>query len=209
MSCSLLIIGAGGHGRVTADAAELSGKWGKIAFLDDRYPEINSSGRWPVIGVLEGIATLVNKWSDFVVAIGDNVVRSENQEKLRSLCLNVSTVIHPSAQIASDVMLGDGTVVFANAVINTGSVLGKACVVNTGSTVDHDCQLGNGVHISPGVNLAGNVKVGDRSWVGIGATVINGCTIGNDAMIAAGAVVINNINNGLIVSGVPARELVK
>ena len=204
-----MIIGAGGHGRVVADAAQLSGKWEKVAFLDDRYPGLGSSGRWPVIGALEGNAALVNNWSGCVVAIGDNAVRLENQAKLRSLCLNISTVIHPSAQIASDVVLGEGTVVFANAVINTGSVLGAACIVNTGSTVDHDCLLGDGVHISPGVNLAGNVKVGDRSWVGIGATVIHGCTIGDDVMIAAGAVVTNNIDNGLTVSGIPARELVR
>jgi sugar O-acyltransferase (sialic acid O-acetyltransferase NeuD family) len=209
MTGSLLVIGAGGHGRVVADAAEVSGCWSEIAFLDDRHPGLGSSGRWPVIGTLEGSAALAGNWGDCVVAIGDNTVRLESQAKMRSLGLTVTTVIHPSAQIASDVVLGEGSVVFANAVINTGSVLGSACIVNTGSTVDHDCLLGDGVHISPGVNLAGNVEVGARCWVGIGATVIHGCAIGDGVMIAAGAVVTNNIDSGLTVAGIPARELVR
>jgi sugar O-acyltransferase (sialic acid O-acetyltransferase NeuD family) len=207
MNRSLLIVGAGGHGRVVADAAEVSGCWREIAFLDDRYPGLGSSGRWPVIGTLEGIEALTGNWSDYIVAIGDNAIRLQRQAYIKSLGLNVTTVVHPSAQIASDVMLGEGTVVFANAVINTGSHLGDAVIVNTAATLDHDNLIGSGVHISPGAHLAGGVTVGNRSWIGIGAAVIQGRTVGADVTIGAGGVATRDIADGITAVGVPAMAL--
>jgi sugar O-acyltransferase (sialic acid O-acetyltransferase NeuD family) len=209
MSRSLLIVGAGGHGRVVADAAQLTGQWKKIAFIDDRHLELRRSAHRPVIGAVADLDSLVGKWSELVVAIGDNTKRLEVQQKVRLCGFEIASVLHPSARIAEDIRIGEGTVVFANAVINTGSVLGDSCIVNTAATVDHDNHLGDGVHVSPGVHLAGDVKIGDRSWVGIGAIVIQGCSVGHDVIVGAGAVVTKNIGDDLTVAGVPAREIVK
>jgi len=206
---SILIVGAGGHGRVVADAARLSGQWERIAFVDDRYPELDSAGSWPVIGTVAELGRLASDWGEAVIAVGDNTTRIEMLERVKTCGFDIVSVIHPSAHIAEDVTIGEGTVVFSNAVVNTGSILGNACIVNTAVTVDHDDQIGVGVHLSPGVHLAGDVEIGDRSWIGIGAVVIQGCSVGHDVMVGAGAVVINNINNGLTVVGVPASELVK
>ena len=209
MSRSLLIVGAGGHGRVVADAAQQTGQWKKIAFIDDLYPEFCRSASWPVIGVVADLDNLAGTWSEVVVAIGNNAIRLEVLQNARRYGFKIASVIHPSAQVARDVRIGEGTVVFANVVINIGSVLGDGCIVNTAATVDHDNCLGDGVHISPGVHLAGDVAIGSRSWVGIGVSVIHGCVIGNNVVIGAGAVVTKNIDDGLTVVGIPARELVK
>ena len=209
MSRTLLIIGAGGHGRVVADAAWLTEQWESIAFIDDRYPALQHSARWPVIGAVVDLDNLIGKWSEVVIAIGDNATRLEVQQKIGLSGFEISSVTHPSAQIAEDVTIGKGTVIFANAVINTGSILGDCCIVNTAATIDHDNRLGDGVHISPGVHLAGDVKIASRSWVGIGASVIHGCTIGHDVIVGAGAVVTKDINDELTVVGNPAHEHAK
>ncbi len=47
---SLLILGAGGHGKVVADTAAASGQWERIVFLDDRHPSLEAVLDWPVIG---------------------------------------------------------------------------------------------------------------------------------------------------------------
>jgi len=209
MNRSLLIVGAGGHGRVVADVARSSGQWEKIAFIDDRYPELVSADVWSVIGTVAELDNLVAEWGGAVIAVGDNVVRIEILERVKSCGFDIVSIIHPSAQMAEDVLIGEGTVVFANAVINIGSVLGVSCIVNTAATVDHDNRIGNGVHISPGAHLGGNVVIGARSWVGIGASVIHGCAVGDDVIVGAGAAVTYDIGDGLTVVGVPARELMK
>ncbi len=209
MSRSLLIIGAGGHGRVTADAARLTGQWKKIAFIDDCYPEVNTSANLPIIGGVSELGSLTGTWNEVVVAVGDNTTRLKVLQNTKRLGFTIASVIHPSAQIAEDVTIGKGTVIFANAVINTGSKVGDACIVNTAATLDHNNYLHNGVHISPGTHLAGGVEIGIRSWIGIGASITHGRTIGSDVIVGAGAVVINDIRNGLTVVGVPASELMK
>ena len=65
---SLLIIGAGGHGRVVAEIAVACGyDSGSIAFLDDNSPDAN--------GKVKDMALYAPKFDGVFVAIGDNAVR--------------------------------------------------------------------------------------------------------------------------------------
>lgn len=48
----LILIGAGGHGKVVADIAQAMEKWESIEFLDDQFPELTVRRqkiwhRWP------------------------------------------------------------------------------------------------------------------------------------------------------------------
>jgi sugar O-acyltransferase (sialic acid O-acetyltransferase NeuD family) len=205
----LLIVGAGGHGRVVADAAEATGEWSDIAFVDDKYPAVETSGVWPVIGVLSDLPDLQEYWGSVVIAIGVNKQRLNLQIMAAEMGYSVATIIHPAAEVSGHAEIGDGSVVFANAVVNIGSRVGTSVIVNTAATIDHDVVIGNGVHISPGAHLAGDVVVGDCAWIGIGASVINRLEIGRDAIIGGGASVVDNVEAGLTVVGVPARPISK
>ena len=55
---TLLVIGAGGHGKAVAEAALLSGEWQRIAFVDDRWPELREGFGWPVVADVGGLAAL-------------------------------------------------------------------------------------------------------------------------------------------------------
>ncbi len=203
----LLIVGAGGHGRVVADAAELAGDWARIAFVDDKYPGIKTAGSWSIIGSLPDLEWLRDEWDAAVVAVGDNLTRLKIQKKIHCSGLVMATIIHPSAQVAKYVEIGEGSVIFANAVINTGSKLGKSVIVNTSATIDHDGVVGDGAHISPGAHLAGNVIVDDCAWIGVGASVINNLVIGMGAVVGAGATVISDVAESNTVVGVPAKPI--
>lgn len=205
----LLIIGAGGHGRVVADSADAAGVWSDIAFVDDKYPNIKASGRWSVIGVLADLDVLHEFWGAVVVAIGDNVLRLKLQEKASEIGYFVATIIHPSAVVANDAEIGDGSVIFANAVVNTGCHIGRSVILNTAATIDHDVVIRDGVHVSPGAHLAGDIVVGDCAWIGIGASIINGLEIGQRAIVGAGASVVNDVADDVTVVGVPARPVSK
>jgi UDP-perosamine 4-acetyltransferase len=80
-------------------------------------------------------------------------------------------------------------------------------IVNTGAIVEHDCAIGSHAHIATGAALAGNVRVGEAAHVGIGASVRQGICIGPGAVVGAGAVVVHHVPEGVVVAGVPAREL--
>ena len=193
----LLIIGAGGHGKVVADTAEACGHT-DIAFLDPFWPEHTKNGRWHIIGKptqLDG---------KMFCAVGENDIRASIFKEYH---LNDSPVlIHPSVILSPTVKIGPGALVVAGSVVNADTSIGLGAILNTACTVDHDCMIGEFVHISPGAHLAGGVHVGDGTWIGIGAVVREGVRIGKDVMVAAGAAVVSDIQDGMRVGGVPAYE---
>lgn len=201
----LWILGAGGHGRVVADAARSQGGWLQIVFFDDSAPGGLVAGV-PVAG--DSSAFFLGPRVARIVAIGDNRRRDASTARCLAEGLPLATVVHGRASVSPSSSIGAGSFVAAMAVVGPGARLGRACIVNTSASVDHDCILGDAVHVSPGAHLGGGVQVGHRSWVGIGASVRHGEVIGCDAMVAAGAVVVSAVADNSQVAGVPARPRV-
>lgn len=207
MKEKLLIVGASGHGKVVADIAIKMNIWRDIAFLDDDET-INTCMGIEIIGKTKD-AIIYRAEADFFVAIGDNYVRENIQEELEKKGFSIATLIHPDAVIADDVVLGMGTVIMAGVVINSSSKIGKGCIINTSSSIDHDNVIEDYIHISPGVHLAGTVKIGRNNWIGVGSAVSNNVKICSGCIVGAGAVVVKDITEPGTYIGVPARRLVK
>lgn len=205
MKTKLLIIGAGGHGKVIADIALRMNKWEYIAFLDDGEHVKNLMGI-EIIGKSTDISRYIKDY-DIFVGIGNNAIRENIQEQLESKGASIPVLIHPDAVIGAQVSMESGTVVMAGTVINCCTQIGKGCIINTASTVDHDNIIEDYVHISPGTHLAGTIKIGKGTWLGIGTVVINNINITGNCKIGAGTVVTKDISESGTYVGVPARRL--
>ena len=204
MKDRLLIIGAGGHGKVVADIALKMDRWDYIAFLDDNE-DIKTSMGIEVIGKSADMYRYIKDY-DIFVAIGTNEMRKIIQEKLEIRGANIPVLIHPEAVIGREVEIGVGTVIMAGVVVNCCTTIGKGCIINTGATIDHDNLIEDYVHISPGVHTAGAVRIGKGTWLGIGSIVSNNITITSGCTIGAGAVVVKNIGKSGTYVGIPARR---
>lgn len=197
----LVIVGAGGHGKVIADIALKNG-YKDIYFVDDNAK--NNVMEFSIIGTLADIESLNDGKTDFVIGIGNNTVRKEIAEKYQ---VNWVSLVHPSAQIAFNASVGKGTVVMANAVVNVSATVGQHCIVNTGAIVEHDNVIGNYVHLSPNATLGGTVLVGALTHIGIGATVSNNVRICENSIVGAGAVAVKNIEQSGTYIGIPAQRI--
>jgi sugar O-acyltransferase (sialic acid O-acetyltransferase NeuD family) len=206
MKC-LAILGAGGHGKVVADAALLTG-WDEIHFYDAAWPQRIENSRWTIVGNGQSLINQLEKYEGVIVAIGDNQIRWEEHTKLVNKNAKLVSIIHPSAELSTSAVIGCGTVVLAKSVINIDTKIGDACIVNTGSTIDHDCIVEDSAHICPGVNISGSVSVGFGCWIGVGASVKQGVNIGRRSVVGAGAVVIADVLDCLTVVGNPAKQIV-
>ena len=203
MSKQVIVIGAGGHGKVIADIVRNSGDT-VLGFLDDNTQPPETICGIPVLGKVESYVNYPEAW--FVIAIGNGTVRQKVAERLGSV--QWYTAIHPSAVISPmGTAIGEGTVVMAGAVINPCAVIGKHCIINTQASVDHDNKIGDYTHISVGATLAGTVTVGNTVWVGAGAVISNNISVCDDCMIGAGAVVVRNVEETGTYVGVPARKI--
>ena len=207
MQKKVIILGAGGHAKVIADIIKKS-KDEIIGFLDDNE-DIQGKVIYDNKKVIGKISDLDKYKKDYIViGIGSNKVRKAISEKYNNL--KWYTAIHPSAVIAHEVTIGEGTVVMAGVIINPGTVIGKHSIINTSSSLDHDNVIGDFVHISPGSHLAGTVKIGNGTWICTGVTIINNILIGENNIIGAGATVIKNIDeNDNTYVGVPIRKIKK
>lgn len=197
----LIIIGAGGHGKVIADNALKNG-YTDICFVDDNAT--NDCMGFPVIGITADIRDFDDGNTNFIIGVGNNETRKRIAEQYD---VNWIALIHPSAQIGKDVSIGKGSVVMAGAVINTSARIGNHCIINTGAIVEHDNRIDDFVHISPRAALAGSVHIGERTHIGIGSAVSNNIEICDQCIIGAGAVVVKDISNRGTYVGVPVRKI--
>lgn len=198
MKNKIVIIGAGGQGRVCADIARLMG-YSKILFLDD--------GDVPcAVGKIKDFTQYLQD-ADFFVAIGNGVLRRKLQTMLENNGASIATLIHPRATVAQDVVVGQGTSIMAGVVISPGATIGRGNIINTCASVDHDSYVGDYLHIAVGARIGGTVRLDDDSWIGAGAIVIQNLSVCAGCMIGAGAVVIKSITEKGTYVGVPARKV--
>ena len=203
----LLLIGAGGHGKVVADVAEQSERWDEILFLDEEFPKRKHNGVWSIVATPSRAKGMFGEYRDAFVSIGDAEARMRWIAKLMDWGYEIPTLIHPRSVVSRYARIDKGSVVMPLACINAGARLGKGVIVNTSATVDHDCVVEDGVHLAPGVHLSGDVQVGEGAWLGTGASCIQGLRVGAGAMVGAGATVIRDIPDRVTAVGTPARLL--
>ena len=201
----ILVLGAGGHGKVVADILCCQGRTVR-GFLDD--DPATWGGTRLGLPVLGAIATYVEYAPDgLVLGIGDIATRTQVVERLGAPAHPLwCNAIHPTAIVARSVQLGCGVAIAAGVIVNPDTTLGDHSVINTGATVDHDCIIGAHVHVGPGVHLAGGIQVGRAAFIGIGASVNPWLTIGDGATVGAGSVVVADVPCHVTVKGVPARQ---
>ena len=169
MSKTLLVLGAGGHGKSVAEAALLSGEWERVVFLDDAWPAVSAALGFDVVGKVADIARHSGNCQGAIAAVGNNAVRKQWVALIEQAGVDLVSVVHPKAWVSPSAMLGQGTAVMAGGVVGTVSVVGKAAIVNSNATVDHDVVMEDYSHIGVGVHLAGGVKLGAEAWLQAGS----------------------------------------
>lgn len=201
---ALLIFGAGGHGRVVADAARAAGNTGLLA--SDRNPVLCQGDLLPGVALYLPDDLSSVQATALHVAIGNNTARERESKALG--VHRLYTVCHPAASVSPFAQLGIGNFIAAQAVVAPGARLGLGIIVNHGAVVDHDCRIGDFAHIAPGAVLGGEVYIGSGVLVGAGAVVLPGRSVVSGAVIGAGAVVCDNIDLPGTWVGVPARRTI-
>lgn len=196
----LYIVGAGGLGRETYDAALAAGIT-VSAFIDE----------WLTGTVVRGLEVLALAEAPtnagYVVGIADPRVRRRLVPPLENRGLKPVTVIHPRAIVGPDTRVGLGSLVLGGAHVSSSVRIGRHVQVQYNATIGHDAVLGERVTVLPGANVAGSVFLDEDVTVGSNAVVLGGLKVGRGTLVGAGAVVTRDIGPGIVVVGAPARPL--
>lgn len=200
MNRPVVILGYGGHARVVLDTLRAAG----AAVAGILAPDLPVGDRWEGIPVLgDDDWTLRPEAAQYVYSLGVGMLpqRPHLRQRLFALLrdrqLRMPPLVHPSAIVAPDVVLGEGTQLMAGVIVQPGSIIGENVLLNTRVAVDHHCRIDAHAHVGPGAVLCGEVQLGERVFVGAGATLIQGIEVGVGAQVAAGATVVRNIAAGI------------
>lgn len=203
----IVIVGAGGHGRVVLDILKASKHYHVRGFLDsnkklhgDFVDGVQVLGDAGLLADLRGQGV-----AGAIIAIGDNATRKFYAQVVANHGLELVNAIHPTASMAHTVEIGSNVVIAAGAMVCAHAKISDSVILNTGCIVEHECVIGSAAHVCPGVKLAGHVTVGPVAFIGIGAVLIQGLTVGQGAVIGAGSVVLRDVPPFTTCVGQPAR----
>jgi sugar O-acyltransferase (sialic acid O-acetyltransferase NeuD family) len=211
----VIVVGAGGHGLVVADALLAQGR-DVLGYVDaDAAVHGQALLGLPVLGddaVLQQHRKDAIELANGIGGAGDlrsvesGGVRRVVQQRLEAAGWRFASVIHPQAIISMHAVVEPGAQVLAGAVVQALARIERGAIVNTSAVVEHHAQVGAFSHIAPGAVLCGHVVVGAESHVGANAVVRQGITLAERVVAGIGAAVVRNVASGAV-TGVPARSV--
>ena len=200
MSKPVIIIGAGGHAKVLANALKLSLR----EILGVVTPDLKVGSYFFNLKVLGDDSVIFDhspaeiELVNGVGALPGQNLRLKLTEQMYEKEYVFAKVTHPSAIIAADVVLYEGSQIMAGVVIQPGTIIGKNTIINSGSIIDHDCRIAENCHIAPGVVCSGGVNIEKNAHIGTGSRIIQNIKVGEGSIVAAGSIVYKNVGSGVV-----------
>ena len=201
----MVIIGYGGHAKSVIDCIQATKKYEIVGYTDVE----DKGGNFPYLGTDDQLEHIfesgVHSAAFGLGYMGKSTLRDKLYGQVKHIGFELPVVADPTAIIASDAVIGEGTFIGKRAVINADSRVGKMCIVNTGAIIEHENVIGDFSHVAVGAVLCGNVRIGMHCLAGANSTVLQGVSVGDDSIIGAGALVLTDVDSNVTVVGVPAK----
>lgn len=176
----LLLVGAGGFGRMVAEQAMLQYD---CAFVDDGQTVGTDVCGIPVAGSIADLLRLRKDYDLLVIGIGNNKFRAQIYEKAKELGYVFPNVIAPSAYISPHSKMGCGCVILQNACVQYGATVGNGVLLNAGTEVHCDATVGDYALIYTNSVVRTGATVGSYARIGSNCTICNNATVPDNADI--------------------------
>ena len=176
----LLLVGAGGFGRVVSETAVLNYD---CAFVDDGFGMCTEICGVEVIGNTSDLPTLFGEYKKLIVTIGNNRVRESIYNIAVKIGYEFPNLVHPSTYISPYAKIGWGCVFLNHVTVQNGSVVGNGVLLNPGVEIHHDCSVDDFDLIYTNSVVRTYAKVGKRVRIGSNVTISNDAVVPDDADI--------------------------
>ena len=205
----LIIIGAGGMGRTVYSNVLESVGYGETfevkGFIDDDLHALDVFPNYPpVVGTISGYQPEAD--DVFVCSIG-GASRRPCMENIISRGGEFINVIHRTARLLTNVVIGKGNFIGADTVIGNDVVIGNYNMIQSYTIIGHDVRMGDYNRIDTRVTCVGGVVIEDEVNIHTSAVVSHNVTVENKAHVAALSFVIKDVKAGTTVIGNPAKKL--
>ncbi|WP_405514326.1 acetyltransferase [Streptomyces canus] len=205
----LVIVGAGGFARETAQAVRDAGEFKLLGHLDDNADLHGTDvDGVPVLGGCDLVHDLAE--ARVVICVGNPRDYAARARLVRRFGLpegRYATVVHPTAVVSATSEVGPGSVLLAHCALTAAVRVGAHVAVMPQVVLTHDDVVEDYATLTSGVRLGGGARLERGAYVGSGALVREGTTVGAWSQIGMGSAVLGDVPAGEIWVGSPARRL--
>ena len=204
----LYIYCSGGLGREVCDSVELIQKkekrWNNIYFIDDIREEKEYYGK-KVFSYNEFLEVVDRENTEVIIANGEPYFRKMLFEKVEKDGIQFAQVIGSTSFVSPTAKIGKGVLISENCNIFSQAILENNVHINANVFVGHNSRIEKHTGLSIGCSIAGDVTIGEMSYIANCASVNEKINIGSGCIVAANSAVISDVIDEQIVGGVPAR----
>lgn len=176
----LLLVGAGGFGRVVSETAVLNYD---CVFVDDGVKTGTEICGVKVVGNTSELPTLFGEYKKLIVTIGNNAIREHIYKSAAKIGYEFPNLIHPSAYVSPYARIGWGCVLLNHVTVQNGSSVGNGVLLNPGVEIHHDCSVADFDLIYTNSVVRTYAKVGKRVRIGSNVTISNDAVVPDDVDI--------------------------
>jgi sugar O-acyltransferase (sialic acid O-acetyltransferase NeuD family) len=203
----LYIVGSGGCAKDVYFVAKATDAYDKYYFVDIEKKDPVKIGPVSIPVIAEEELAYKGKDTHVVIAIGNPVIVQKLSARFKGKFI-FPNLIHPTVVgNFEDNVLGEGNIITANCVFTVSIKVGSFNQFNLGCTIAHDVVIGDANVINPCVNISGGVEIGNANLIGVNATILQYKKVGNNAVVGASSLVTKDVNDGITVVGIPAKQV--
>lgn len=210
----LIILGAGDYARellwVASEIPADRRGWDLGGCLDDdvagaRERFSRTGTKAPILGTIADHRPASNEV--FICSIADPRAKLRLCAMLAGRGAQFTNLIHPTAGVAPDAMLGSGVFLFRQVSVSVGATVGDHVQANMYASIGHDAWIGEGCTINSHCDITGHARLERGAYLGSHAVVLPKAKVGEFSLVGAGSVVLRSVVPETSVMGVPARRL--
>lgn len=174
-------------------------------FLDDDLKALDGFENYPpLIGTIRDYEPISD--DVFICSIG-GASRRTCIENVISKGGEFLELIHKTARIYTNAVLGKGNFIGAYSVIGNDARIGDFNMIQSYTVIGHDVKMGSWNRIDTHVTCVGGVVIGDDVNIHTSSVINHGVKVGSGAHIGALSFVIRSVKPGVTVWGNPAKKL--
>ena len=193
----IILVGFGGHAKSVLDSIEAANMYRVAGFVTPEETGQYRGYSW--LGTDDSLASCyakgITKAFICVGYLGNSRIRDRLYDLVKGIGFSLPSIIDPTAVMAKDAVVGEGTYIGKKAVINADSRIGKMCIINSCALIEHESEVEDFTHVAVGATLCGNVKISDHCFIGANSTVIQGINVGRNSIVGAGSLILSEVGD--------------
>jgi sugar O-acyltransferase (sialic acid O-acetyltransferase NeuD family) len=207
----IILYGSGGMAREVVELIEdinkVEPRWNIRGYIDDikgNCGEVLHGYR--ILGTGE-ILTDLTETTCIVIAISDPAAKESIFEKIKDCNIRFPVLVHPSARVAENAQIGEGSIIGIDCIISTSVEIGKHVFLNMRTVVGHDAVIQDFCSCLVNCVIAGGVQIKECSLLGSGCIIMEKKNLGKRCKVAMGSVVCFDVEDHHVVLSRPSKSM--